>query len=217
MVGLAGEGANFDGNGSYIRAALGGGAAARSTSADRDCGTRRRRQREPRAARDKPAVSDEARRRTELERPCYRQPLPDVNGPQAGPGSAPASTLAPTPAAAAGSEIDHGHDHATTATAASTPRRRRREERDPQAPARLHRDHRARPDRRLRRPSTCSRTSARRCPGWVPIVGKRRLRAQGRVRDRAGDHAGARADGQHRRRRGRADRAASTSSTGARS
>ena len=83
-------------------------------------------------------------------------------------------------------------------------RRPRREDRDPQAPARLHRDRRARPDRRLRRPLR-ARAPAHDAARLGADLRQRRLRAQGRVLDRAGDHAGPGADGRHRRRAGRRD------------
>jgi phospholipid/cholesterol/gamma-HCH transport system substrate-binding protein len=93
MVGLAGEGSNFDGNGSAIRTALGGGSQAVNfgTRASpivgntilKPLGT------SPLYPAQSPSYK--------LEAPCYRQTLPDVNGPQAGPGPAPESTTVPTP------------------------------------------------------------------------------------------------------------------------
>lgn len=100
MVGLAGEGSNFDGNGNAIRTALGGGLQAVNFGAsdllrnlvvgnatDRPLGT------SPLYPATKPPYN--------LDAPCYRQALPDVNGPQAGPGSAPTSTAVSTPPALA--------------------------------------------------------------------------------------------------------------------
>ncbi|HXE45095.1 MAG TPA: MlaD family protein [Conexibacter sp.] len=98
MAGLAGEGASFDGNGSMIRTGLGGGSQAidigRSGS-DRSAvignanfkplGT------SPRYPATDPSYNPAAA--------CYKQALPNVNGPQAGPGPAPQSTVLPTPAA----------------------------------------------------------------------------------------------------------------------
>ena len=93
MAGLAGEGANSDGNGSIIRTGLGGGPFTvnygRSTvKADgknvvgtantRPLGT------SPLYPSKQPPYK--------LDAPCYRQALPNVNGPQAGPGKAPQST-----------------------------------------------------------------------------------------------------------------------------
>ncbi|HEX4805869.1 MAG TPA: MlaD family protein [Conexibacter sp.] len=94
MVGLAGEGATFDGNGSMIRTALGGGSQAVNfgTKAKpvvgnaglKPLGT------SPLYPATKPAY--------DLTASCYRQALPNVNGPLAGPGAAPPSTPVPTPA-----------------------------------------------------------------------------------------------------------------------
>jgi phospholipid/cholesterol/gamma-HCH transport system substrate-binding protein len=96
MAGLAGEGQNFDGNGSYIRGAVGGGAntvrvgtseltrhVVVANANAKPLGT------SPRYPTTKPPQV--------LTAPCYRQAQPNVNGPQAGPGSAPASTVTPTP------------------------------------------------------------------------------------------------------------------------
>ncbi len=90
MVGLAGEAQNFDGNGSIIRTGLGGGPftvnfgtsqvdhkAVVGSANLRPLGT------SPRYPTQKPPYN--------LQANCYRQQLPNVNGPQAGPGSAPAS------------------------------------------------------------------------------------------------------------------------------
>jgi phospholipid/cholesterol/gamma-HCH transport system substrate-binding protein len=87
LVGLAGEGQNFDGNGTYVRFQIGGGAKTFQTgqanfsgqpllgnAVAAPLGT------SPRKPSSKPAyVSNQN---------CYRQTLPDVNGPQAGPGPA---------------------------------------------------------------------------------------------------------------------------------
>jgi ABC-type transporter Mla subunit MlaD len=98
MVGLAGEAANFDGNGSMIRAGLGGGSYLVNFGRSRA---------------DRTAVVGNANLRPlgssplypaqqppyELDAPCYRQALPAINGPQAGPGAAPASERKETPRA----------------------------------------------------------------------------------------------------------------------
>ncbi|MFL5816554.1 MAG: MlaD family protein [Conexibacter sp.] len=97
MVGLAGEAANFDGNGSAIRAALGGGswltnfgkaASGDSAVGNADWQTRGTSPLYP----SKPPPY-------ELRAPCYRQQLPNVNGPKAGPGAATPSKQVPTPRA----------------------------------------------------------------------------------------------------------------------
>lgn len=97
MVGLAGEAANFDGNGSAIRTGLGGGswlvnfgraASGGSVAGNADWqpqGT------SPLYPAKQPPY--------ELNAPCYRQTLPNVNGPQAGPGKAAPSKQVPTPPA----------------------------------------------------------------------------------------------------------------------
>jgi hypothetical protein len=97
MVGLAGEGASFDGNGSMIRTGLGGGSEAINIG---------------RSATDGSAVIGNANFKPlgnsplypktsppyDLTADCDKQALPNVNGPQAGPGPAPTSTVLPTPA-----------------------------------------------------------------------------------------------------------------------
>lgn len=96
MVGLAGEGSGFDGNGSYIRAGVGGGEwlvnagrspLARSTvigsTTRKPLGT-------------SPLYPD-SRLPYEKDVRCHTNPLPDVNGPQSGPGPAPPSQVIPTP------------------------------------------------------------------------------------------------------------------------
>jgi virulence factor Mce-like protein len=103
MVGLAGEGASFDANGSYIRLATGGGSQQVNLGqAITD---------PPNGAPAKSTVVGNANippRGTSPLYPkaplaykpdatCYRSALPSVNGPQAGPGAAPVSTVVPTP------------------------------------------------------------------------------------------------------------------------
>jgi virulence factor Mce-like protein len=97
MVGLAGEGSGFDGNGSSIRTSLGGGSQTVNYGRSRA---------------DNSAVIGNTNLKPlgsspiypsstppyKLDAPCYRQALPDVNGPQAGPTAAPPSTVSPTPA-----------------------------------------------------------------------------------------------------------------------
>jgi phospholipid/cholesterol/gamma-HCH transport system substrate-binding protein len=97
MVGLAGEGSGFDGNGSSIRTSLGGGAQTVNYGTARS---------------DRSAVIGNTNLKPlgssplyptsappyKLDAPCYRQALPNVNGPQAGPTPAPPSTVSPTPA-----------------------------------------------------------------------------------------------------------------------
>jgi len=118
MVGLSGEGAGFDGNGSAIRSGLGGGPFTVNFGTSRV---------------DRSAVVGSSNLRPlgtsplypstpppyRLGAPCYRQQLPDVNGPQAGPGNAPASTeLRTTPPALPDPVIKT--PTASTTTASST-------------------------------------------------------------------------------------------------
>jgi phospholipid/cholesterol/gamma-HCH transport system substrate-binding protein len=96
MVGLAGEGASSDGNGSMIRTSLGGGPHlvnfGRSATGSAVVGNANLRPlgTSPRYPANKPPFNFSA--------PCYRQAPPAINGPQAGPGPAPASKLVGTPA-----------------------------------------------------------------------------------------------------------------------
>jgi phospholipid/cholesterol/gamma-HCH transport system substrate-binding protein len=97
MVGLAGEGATFDGNGHMIRAGLGGGSQLVNFGRSRV---------------DRSNVVGNANLKPlgtsplyppkppqyNLAAACYRQVLPSVNGPLAGPGAAPASATVSTPA-----------------------------------------------------------------------------------------------------------------------
>ena len=83
LVGLAGEGQNFDANGQYVRFQVGGGSTTRSTGrsnlgaegffnlAEPSLGTR-------------PAFPGR-RPPYRPDQPCYRQPLPDVNAAPTGP------------------------------------------------------------------------------------------------------------------------------------
>jgi len=96
MVGLAGEGSNFDANGSVIRNTLGGGSYAVNF------GTSQVDHRSVVGTASLPPLGTSPLYPStpppyELSAPCYRQALPDVNGPQAGPGRAPVSRLQSTP------------------------------------------------------------------------------------------------------------------------
>jgi len=110
MAGLAGEGATFDGNGSMIRTGLGGGSQQVTMAASKLYGT-------PVIgnANFKPLGTSPLYPATppsyNLTASCYRQALPDVNGPLAGPGAAPSSTQVPTPAPL----VPPGSPRATTA------------------------------------------------------------------------------------------------------
>lgn len=98
LVGMAGTGQTFDGNGPLLRAAAGGGEwevvggrgtyvigdkTLVGTATERPLGTR------PLYPSSPPPI------RTDV--PCWRNDLPDLNGPQAGPGPAPQSVAVPTP------------------------------------------------------------------------------------------------------------------------
>ncbi len=97
MVGLAGEGSNFDGNGSMIRTGLGGGSQTTNIGKSATDGSAviGNANFEPLGTSPRyPATNPPYN----LTADCYRQVLPNVNGPQAGPGTAPQSTVSPTPA-----------------------------------------------------------------------------------------------------------------------
>jgi phospholipid/cholesterol/gamma-HCH transport system substrate-binding protein len=82
MVGLAGEGQNFDGNGSYVRFQTGGGSQSVSLGTGSagaapqfgDLPTPPLGNRPAYPGKLPPYVNDQ---------PCYRQKLPDLNGPAA--------------------------------------------------------------------------------------------------------------------------------------
>jgi phospholipid/cholesterol/gamma-HCH transport system substrate-binding protein len=105
MVGLAGEGSGTDGNGSYIRTGLGGGQYTTSAGVSRRTGgtvignaTFRPRGTSPLVKIDTPSVNGNfPSPPVKSNVPCYRSKLPDVNGPQAGPGKAPPTIVSPTP------------------------------------------------------------------------------------------------------------------------
>ena len=85
MVGLAGEGQNFDGNGMYVRFQPGGGDQTISSGSvgpytTGRCSPMRSRRRSAHA----PAYPASARR-TSPTTPCYKQQIPDVNGAPTGP------------------------------------------------------------------------------------------------------------------------------------
>ncbi|MFN8130823.1 MAG: MlaD family protein [Solirubrobacteraceae bacterium] len=87
LAGLAGEGQNFDGNGTYVRLNVGGGDRTVETGVSNYSGQRLLGKAvapplgtSPRKPSSKPAYVS--------SQPCYTQALPNVNGPQAGPGPA---------------------------------------------------------------------------------------------------------------------------------
>jgi phospholipid/cholesterol/gamma-HCH transport system substrate-binding protein len=96
MVGLAGEAANFDGNGSAIRVGTGGGAQTVRFGTSKLTGSQVVGNAIIRPLGSSPLYPSSSPPYN-LDAPCYRQALPDVNGPQAGPNSAPPSTVSPTP------------------------------------------------------------------------------------------------------------------------
>jgi phospholipid/cholesterol/gamma-HCH transport system substrate-binding protein len=101
MVGLAGESQGFDGNGSMIRAGLGGGSYVTSYGRSRATGSTVIGNANRRPLGSSPIFPTGALPLVpyELRAPCYRQVLPNVNGPQAGPTAAPPSRLEPPPPA----------------------------------------------------------------------------------------------------------------------
>jgi phospholipid/cholesterol/gamma-HCH transport system substrate-binding protein len=104
MVGLSGEGANFDGNGNYIRFGVGGGShEVKFGKSNAGYGTvigngnftpLGTSPRFPNAFSKKNPYG-ELPYRPDVR--CYSSALPNVNGPQAGPGPAPTSMVVPTP------------------------------------------------------------------------------------------------------------------------
>jgi len=96
MVGLAGESANFDGNGSAIRAGLGGGSYTVNYGRSKTDGTAVIANANLRPLGSSPLFPAEAPSKN-LTASCYRQALPAVNGPQAGPTAAPPSAVTTTP------------------------------------------------------------------------------------------------------------------------
>lgn len=97
MVGLAGEAQSFDGNGSSIRTGLGGGSYLVNYGTSRRDGTKVSANANLRPLGSSPLFPT-APPPKNLTAPCFRQSLPDVNGSQAGPSSAPPSTVSTTPA-----------------------------------------------------------------------------------------------------------------------
>lgn len=94
MVGLAGEGGNFDGNGSSIRAGLGGGSQLVNLGRAGGASITGNANLPPLGFSPLyPSASPPKR----YDAPCYRQALPNVNGPQSGPAPAPPSATMPTP------------------------------------------------------------------------------------------------------------------------
>ncbi len=96
MVGLTGEGANFDGNGSMIRAALGGGSQAVNFGTSRSLNSPVVGNTDLKPLGTSPLYPAQ-QPPYRLGAPCYKQELPDVNGSQAGPGKAPPSGTVPQP------------------------------------------------------------------------------------------------------------------------
>jgi phospholipid/cholesterol/gamma-HCH transport system substrate-binding protein len=117
MVGLAGEGANFDANGNYIRFALGGGSQTVRVGRSRAEGSTVIGNANFVPQGTSPLLPPGNTLRYALDAPCYRQALPDVNGPQAGPGAAPPSMPAPSPRPLP----NPGTPATTTTTAGTTP------------------------------------------------------------------------------------------------
>jgi phospholipid/cholesterol/gamma-HCH transport system substrate-binding protein len=120
MVGLAGEGSGFDGNGSSIRTSLGGGSQTVNYGRSRADNSAVIGNTNLKPLGSSP-IYPSTTPRYNLDAPCYRQSLPDVNGPQAGPTAAPPSTVSPTPAPLPNPVATPGSTTATTATTSSNP------------------------------------------------------------------------------------------------
>lgn len=98
MVGLAGEGASFDGNGSMIRTGLGGGSTLVNFGKSRVDSATVVGNTNVRPLGTSPLYPSTSPR-YDLAARCDQQSLPNVNGPLAGPGAAPPSKTVPTPPA----------------------------------------------------------------------------------------------------------------------
>ncbi len=103
LSGLAGEGQNFDGNGTYVRFNIAGGAKPIQTGVANFSGQRLVGNAvatplgtSPRKPSSKPAYVS--------SQPCYTQALPNVNGPQSGPGPADGSQGATATASASATD-----------------------------------------------------------------------------------------------------------------
>lgn len=96
MVGLASESQGFDGNGSAIRTGLGGGSQTVNFGKSRTDGAAVIGNANLRPLGSSPLFPGTAPQKN-LTAPCYGQALPNVNGPQAGPSQAPASSVSMTP------------------------------------------------------------------------------------------------------------------------
>ncbi len=96
MVGLAGEGSSSDGNGSSIRTPLGGGSYTTNFGVSRTDGSTVIGNANVRPLGSSPLYPSQPPP-YKPSATCYQQPLPNVNGPQAGPAAAPASIVSPTP------------------------------------------------------------------------------------------------------------------------
>jgi ABC-type transporter Mla subunit MlaD len=109
MVGMAGEGQNFDGNGSYIRGALPGGTHSIDFGTSRRLGTHQRViATAPLAVLGTSPLLPPTPLGYADGRPCYQNAVPNVNGPQAGPGKAPRQTVVGTPPPVTG-DVLPGH------------------------------------------------------------------------------------------------------------
>jgi phospholipid/cholesterol/gamma-HCH transport system substrate-binding protein len=96
MVGLAGEGSNFDGNGNLIRTGVGGGSYTfRGGRSDATGGTIVGNANRPPLGTSPRLPSGDLPYKKGVA--CHRNRLPAVNGPKAGPGPAPDFELSPTP------------------------------------------------------------------------------------------------------------------------
>ena len=184
MVGLAGEGQNFDGNGQYVRFQTGGGdqtishrqaAATPATTLFGNASTSRRSARGPRYPGKRPPYNcDGAAART--------RSIPDLNGAKTGPpdggGTADRaradgrSNAVHAPARAACPPTgDSRHGRARRAPEPVPRRRPGREARDPQVlPATSPRSSALVRHRGWSSAATSCPTSASTCPSWVPVA-----------------------------------------------
>ena len=214
LVGLAGEGQNFDGNGMYVRFQTGGGSQSVSLGSQSSTTGQLFGNNPEVPLGNRPAYPGK-RPPYKPEEPCYQQQIPDVNGPAA------AKSL-PTGAPAT-AQVKSLRDKLRKEADLNAVRKKLE-------PVRLGQEGR----RGARAGEGQVRMAIRKhlpdflailgllviaiavatvilgkqrlaLPAWVPVVGQRLLRARGRDGDGAGRHAGPGPDGQRRRRRGGRD------------
>ena len=167
MVGLAGEGQNFDGNGMYVRFQTGGGAQQRLARPGQ-----RRRPPQFGGAADAAARATGPRYPGKLppyrpDEPCYQQTLPDLNGPAARKTAPLSAGRRDRPRRASGRARAAARQAAAVRHAGG-----RCDDRDPQAPRRLRWRSSALIVVALAVASVILANQRLALPGWVPVLGQ---------------------------------------------